>query len=556
LEKMHGGHQMVEILKQEGVKHIFTLSGRSITPLYDACLDAGINLVDTRHEQAAAHMAEGWSLLTGQPGVCSFTCGPGFTDAVTGIASAYMACTPMVMICGRSPLAEFDKTGIQDLDQIGIIKPITKWQGRVLEADRIAEYTSEAFRQMNTGRPGPVYLEVPFDLAFKELDPENVNIPSNFRTRHRPAGDPEAIDRAISMLEKAEKPVIVAGSGVWWSQACKELQEFVEASGIPVFTHNAARGAIPDDHELCFGWASPLGAGAAGPALHGCDVMLALGARFAVTLFFGRFRSNPAIIQVDIEGEEIGKNRSVDVGIVGDVKAVLQQLKAGWGQKRSLPWTDELKKEEAARRERASAETNSDKIPMHPMRLAREVSEFLDEDAVVATDGGELPFWVAPLFKSNYPGHFISSIQGRLGCIGVGIPYAIAARLAHPDKQVLLMVGDGSFGFNGFEFDTAVRHNLPFVAVVGNDKAWGMIKHGQELRYGHDRVVATELGPRRYEKVVEALGGYGEYVERPEDVKPALERAFASGVPACINVMIDPTVISRVTQAETASYKG
>lgn len=555
MEKMHGGHQIVEILKQEEVKNIFTLSGRSITPLYDACLDAGIRIIDTRHEQAAAHMAGAWALLTGKPGVCSFTCGPGFTDAVTGIASAYMSCIPMLAICGRSPFTEVDKTGIQDLDQIGIVRPITKWQGRVLEAHRIAEYTSEAFRQMNSGRPGPVYLEVPFDLAFKEFDSKTVNIPRDYRTRYRPGGDPAAIDRAISLLEKAQKPVIVASSGAWWSQAGGELQEFVEASGIPVFTHNAARGAIPDDHDLCFGWASPLAAGAAGPGLHSCDVMLALGARFAVTLAFGRFRSNPQIIQVDIEAEEIGKNRSVDVGIVGDVKAVLQQLKAGWGKKRSLPWVDELKKEEATRRERSLQEANSGKLPMHPVRLAKEIAEFLDKDAVLVTDGGELPFWAAPMFRSNYPGHFVSSIQDRLGCIGVGVPYALAARLAYPDKQVLLLVGDGSFGFNGFEFDTAVRHNLPFVAVVGNDSAWGMIKHGQELRYGADRVVATELGLRRYEKVVEALGGYGEYVERPEDVKPALERAFASGVPACINVPIDPTVISRVTMAETASYK-
>lgn len=555
MEKMHGGHQIVEVFKKEGVTHIFTLSGRSITPLYDACLDAGIRIIDTRHEQAASHMAEAWSLLTGQPGVGSYTCGPGFTDAVTGIASAHMSCTPMLTICGRSPFSEFDKTGIQDLDQIGIVKPITKWQGRVLETSRIAEYTSEAFRQMNSGRPGPVYLEVPFDLAFKEMDSKEVDIPDNFRTRHRPAGDPGAIDETIALLEKAQKPVIVAGSGVWWSQACQELQDFVEASGIPVFTHNAARGAIPDDHELCFGWASPLAGGAAGPALHGCDVMLALGARFAVTLFFGRFRSNPKIIQVDIEAEEIGKNCSVDVGIVGDVKAVLRQLNAGWGKRRSLPWIDDLRKEETDRRERVMEQANSDSLPMHPVRLAKEISEFLDRDAVVVTDGGELPFWAAPMFKSYYPGHTISSIQGRLGCIGVGIPYALAARLAHPDKQVLLLVGDGSFGFNGFEFDTAMRHDLPFVAVVGNDQAWGMIKHGQELRYGEDRVVATELGVRRYEKVVEAMGGYGAFVENPEDVKPALERAFSSGVPACINAMIDPKIISRVTMAETASYK-
>lgn len=555
MDKLHGGHQMVEILKQEGVKNIFTLSGRSITPLYDACLDADIRIIDTRHEQAAAHMAEGWSLLTGEPGVCSFTCGPGFTNSVTAVASAYMSCTPMLIICGRSPFREFDITGIQDLDQVGIIKPITKWQGRVLEAKRIAEYTSEAFRQMNSGRPGPVYLEVPFDLAFKELESEKVDIPRNYRTTHRPGGDPAAIDQALDLLEKAQKPIILAGSGVWWSQACGELQEFVEATGIPVFTHNAARGAVPDDHELCFGWASPLAGGAAGPGLHSCDVMLVLGARFTATLGFGNFHSNPKIIHVEIEAEEIGKNRSADVGIVGDCKTVLRQLMSGWGKKRSLPWVKELRTEEAKRRERVAELANSDKLPMHPTRLAKEVAEFLDRDAVVITDGGELPFWAATMLKSYHPGRFIASVQARLGCIGTGVPHALAARLAYPEEQVLLLTGDGSFGFNGFEFDTAVRHNLPFVAVIGNDKAWGMIKHGQEIRYGAGRVVATELGLRNYEKVVEALGGYGEFVERIEDVKPALERAFASGVPACINVMTDTKVVSRVTQAESAGYK-
>lgn len=364
-------------------------------------------------------------------------------------------------------------------------------------------------------------------------------MPRAYRTEARPYGDPAMVKAAVELLLKAQRPVVIAGSGVWWSQAGAELQEFIETMGLPLVLTGMGRGVVPEDHPLCFG---PNRVG-----VREADVILLIATRLNYSLAFGRpplFADKVKMIQIDIEASEVGRNRPIEVGIVGDVKGVLRQMTEeararGRGGKDS-PWVEQCRAYAQGRRERLRAELYSDKVPIHPLRLCREIADFLDRDATLVMDGGDITVFGATVLRVYEPGHWLDN--GPLGCLGPGLPFAIAAKLARPDKQVLLLSGDGSFGLNGMEIDTAIRHKLPVVAVIGNDAAWGMVKHEQEGHYG--RTVGTELRLARYDRMVEALGGYGEFVERPQDIRPALERAFASGLPACVNVGVDPAAVT------------
>ena len=526
------GRQIAAVLKQEGVDTVFTLSGGHILGIYDGCLREGIRILDFRHEQAAVHAAEGHALVTGRPGVAIVTAGPGVTNAVTGIANAFMSGSPVLLLAGHSPVAQFDMVPLQDLDQLDLMRPITRWARSVYLPERAAEYAAMAFRHMLDGEPGPVFLEVPIDVLNRPVDDERVRWPEGYRPHARPEGDAEQVSRAIDLLLGAERPVIVAGTGVWWSQAHEELQRFVEQSKIPVFTHLHGRGTVPDDHDLCFGPRPPL-------ATLDADVVLAIGVHFDFTLGYGRFGRETKVIQVDISGQRIGLNRPVDVAIVGDPKAVLRQLMSGFPNRSELAWTDALREIIAARREQDEALARSDAVPIHPLRLAREVRDLVDRDATLITDGGDISGFGNRMFRSYQPGHNLT-MATPLGCLGVGIPFALAAQAARPGKQVVVLNGDGTFGLNAMEFDTAVRHRLPILSVIGNDQGWGMIRHDWRRALGEGETAAVELGLRRYDQMVEALGGHGEYVERPEDIRPALKRALASGKPACVNVIVDP----------------
>lgn len=544
-----GGEMVARMLEQEAVHQVFALVGGHLDPILQGCVRHGIRIIDTRHEQAAGHMADGWARATGQPGVAIVTAGPGVTDVVTAVANAYMDAIPMVVLAGRSPLVDDETLPLQGMDQLGIMRPITKSARCATHAHRIPEYLAMAFREAVTGRPGPVFLELPVDVLFTPVEESRVEFPKSYRPQHPPAASPEAVEAALLMLAEAQRPLILAGGGVWFSGAQEELRQVAERLHIPVLANGKARGCVPEDHPLGFGGFGML----ANPLLgeNRPDAVLLLGAR--IGLFLGGKRSfiPPAakVAQVDIEGEEIGRNRAVDLGIVADCRRFLQQLleaseHASFPSRQ--PWIDALTAVRTAT-EGFLSQNIKDGSPIHPYRLAHEIAEALPEDGVLVADGGEIATWVDMAATIRRPGAWMT--HGYLGCLGVGLPFGLAAKAAHPDRPVLVVTGDGSVGLNFAEFDTAVRHNLPIVVVISNDQAWGMCKHGQELVYGKDKLVASELGPVHYEKAAEGFGVHAEFVDRGEEIRPALERAFASGRPACVNVMVDPDVISPITFA-------
>ncbi|MDZ4231113.1 MAG: thiamine pyrophosphate-binding protein [Dehalococcoidales bacterium] len=528
--KVTGGRLVVKALKQEGIECIFALSGRDIDPIFQACIDEKVRLIDTRHEQAAAFMAEGWARATGKPGVAAVTGGPGVANAFTSIWNASISLSPTIVLGGAVQRAELTLGAFQEMDSTLLVSPITKWRESIRDARRIPEYISMAFRQALSGRPGPVYLELPSDVLLDEV--EEAPLPVSYRTTARAQGDPALVKKAVEMLLNAKRPIVIAGSGVRWSGAGKELQEFIEMAKLPLTLTQMGRGVVPEDHPMCFG---PTRVGT-----KQADVVLVVGTRLNYALNYGRpalFGEGGKWIQVDIEPTDIGRNRPIDIGIMGDAKAVLGQMieeaRDRCKNRQELPWVEECRAYIRDRQKQLEVNMNSDSSPVHPARLCKEVRDFLDRDATIVLDGGDITLWGAAVLRSYEVGHWLDNTP--TGCLGSGTAFAMAAKAARPDKQVFLLNGDGSFGLNAMEFDTMVRHKLPVVCAIGNDGAWGLIKHGQQA-HGADRVIGTELGFVRYDKMVEALGGYGEAVETPRDIRPALERAFASGLPACINV--------------------
>ncbi len=531
--KINGGQLVAKVLKQEGVECIFTLPGGQIDPIFQGCLKEKIRVIDTSHEQTAIFMAEGWARVTGKPGVAAVSAAPGVTNAITGIYDALGTGTPIIVFGGRSPLSEFEMGSPLDLDSLPIAKTVSKWAISGYETRRVAEYVAMAFRQAVGGRPGPSYLEFPEDVLAAEVDEEKAVFPKDYRTTARVQGDPSYVHKAIELLLRAERPLVIAGSGVWWAQAATELQEFIELTKIPVACVDMGQGSLPADHPLCLGNNTI--------AARQADVILLLGTRVN-----SRFRrghppapsENCKWIQVDIEAAEIGRSRSIDIGIVADAKAVLKQMieetQDTYGERKELSWLEECHKQLRQREKKNEDLMNSNSVPILYTRLCKEINDFLDRNATVILDGGEIAAWGDRIIKSYQPGCKMGVGIGNTWTLGVGAAYAIAARLARPDKQVLLLSGDGAFGLNAMEFNTMVSNNLPIVCVIGNDGAWGMIKRSQQDK--GVEVIGTERSFVQYEKVVEALGGYGEAVEKPEDIRPSLERAFASGLPACINV--------------------
>jgi acetolactate synthase I/II/III large subunit len=539
----HGGHLAAAALKGEGVTHLFTLSGGHIAPLYDGCVDAGIRIVDFRHEQAAAHAADGWARVTGRPGVAAVTAGPGVTDAVTGIANAMYANSPMLVLGGKSPLGELEMGSLQDMDHVALVRPITKWARTCWETRRIADYVTEAFRHATAGRQGPVFLDIPLDVQFN-VWPSGVEVPESYRTEARAAGDPDLVKKAVRILRDAEHPVVLAGAGVRWSIAPEALIALSDAVKIPVFLNSLGRGCLPPDHPSFFSAARKY-------ALGKCDAVLALGVDWDFRLGFGRrLPEGVRVIQVDVDAEHIGRNRPVDVGIVGDPGRVIEQILAeGAGREDEPSWTGEVRDEDRRPIEEARAGMESDAVPIHPQRFAREIRDFLDRDAVVVGDGGDIVGISASIINAYRPGHWLD--PGPFGCLGVGPSFAVAAKLARPDSQVLIVYGDGSFGLNAMEYESAIRQGIPFVGVIGNDGAWGQIKVAQEALYGEGNAPAAVLSQEAgYERMVEGLGGYGERVTDPAEIRPALRRAFDAGVAACLNVLVDASLMRR------ASYLG
>jgi acetolactate synthase I/II/III large subunit len=534
---LNPGQQVAKVLKQEGLDLVFTLCGGHIVTVHEGCVEEGIGVIDVRHEQAAVHAAEGYAIATGRPGAAVLTAGPGVTNGMTGVASAFMSGTPIMVIGGRSPLGLFDKVALQDIDQSSMMRPICKWARTVHQARRAGEYVAAGLREMLDGRPGPVFIDIPLDLISEDVPIEQVAPFENYRTAARSCADPRDIERAVELLRGAERPVVLASSGVHWSGAHAELQRFIEHSRIPLFTINQARGGVPDDHELAFGPMPFLG-------LRDADVLLAIGVTFDYRLDFGVFERGLRVIHIDDDRRRIGLNRPIDLGIVADPKLALSQLTDAFSSRsRTLPWVEVLRARCRDRMRELDALAMVDSKYMHALRVAKEVDEFVARDASVIIDGGDIAMYSGLRIQSYLPGHTISTL-GPLGNIGGGIPFALAVQALRPGKQVVAIVGDGSFGLNAMEFDTAVRHNLPFVCVIANDGGWGNIRWPWKKRRKDGFSVGVELGFRRYERMVEAMGGHAEFVEHPGDLKPALQRAFSSGRPACINVLTDPAPTS------------
>jgi acetolactate synthase I/II/III large subunit len=552
MAKIDGGEMIVRALEREGIHEVFTLHGGHLDAIYAACMRHGFRVVDTRHEQAAAHMADGWARTTGRPGVAIVTAGPGVTDAVTGVANAFMDSIPMILIGGRSPLSDDDRLPLQAVDQMGIMRPITKWARSVTHTDRIPEYVAAAFRHAISGRPGPVFLELPIDVLFSRSEEDTVKFPEKYRPQSVPGPSRAGLRQALDWLKEAKRPAIFAGGGVWFSQAAEELVQFAELTHTPVMTNAKARGSIPEDHGLSFG-----GFGAIHPGVHAktggsADLVLMLGTR--IGLFTGGRNSvipaDARVMQVDIEPEEIGRNRDIELGIVADCGEFLRDaLDAIKGQKfdEHSEWRERLGAVRNGGRHRFDEALKPGAGPIHPARMAHEIAKLLNPNAIVVADGGETAAWMGNAWTARRPGRFLS--HGYLGCLGVGLPFAMAAKAAHPDEQVFCIIGDGSAGLNFSEFHTAAKNNLPITVVVNNDKQWGMSKHGQELMWGKGQHMATELGMVHYERAAEGLGAHGELVERAEDIAPAMKRAFGCGRVACVNIVTDPEVIEPGTLA-------
>jgi acetolactate synthase-1/2/3 large subunit len=563
MEMVSGGQLAAEALLERNVDCIFTLSGGHITPIYQYLENSKVEIFDTRHEQAAVFMAEAWGRLTRKPGVAMVTAGPGFTNALSAVANARFANSPLLLISGCVGIDCVEKLDLQDMRQAPVIEPMVKKALVCHKVERIPEFVDLAYRTAYSGRPGPVYLELPVDVLNASVQPDAVKKPYTHIESH--PVDLEKAEQILAMIQKATRPIVIAGSGAWYSDCGRELVEFVENTGIPAFTSALGRGTIPDSHALCFESSLAIRPGAALVANTGADLVIFLGARMSLYYIFGDLFSPEAkIIQVDIEPEEIGRNRSIDVAVVSDVREMLKACNRIIREnnigsdliKRFGEWVASLHQADQDGKSQAAPDWESDNVPIHPLRLAKEIDDFMNkDDDIVVGDGGDTQVWMGITRTARSPGHYLDS--GLYGCLGVGLPYANAAKFLNPDKRVCLVIGDGSVGFNFMEFETAIRKKLPIVVVISNDLGWGMIRHSQELRIGHAIEDGTFIGRVDYHKLVEALGGKGICVEKPSEIKPALAEAFESGKTTCINVLTDPTTVSpgSVALANLGSYK-
>lgn len=529
MAEVYGYELVARALKNEGADTMFFIMGGPMLGAQDACRREGIRMIDVRHEQAAAMMANAYARVTGKAGVCSTASGPAATNLLTGLAHALTDAAPIIALGGASPIHHFHTEAFQEVDQLSMMRPASKWAGQAISAKRIPEYINIAYRQAMNGRMGPSYLDLPGDVLYARVNEDEVVWPAPARTHHRVPGDPGLVQEAVNLLARAQRPVIVSGTGVIWSGASEEMTQFVNETGIPFYTTPQGRGVVPEDHPRCF-------LSARNMAFRDADVIMFLATRFNYVISHGqapRFNGDAKIIQVNIDPTEIGRNRAVDVGIVGDAKAVLGQMlnlvRGKFEPNKETPWITSLREQNIKGQSRMDPFLHSDEEPIHPLRLCKEVRDFLDRDAILVVDGQETLNYGRQSIPTYCPGHRLNS--GSFGTMGVGVPFGVGAKVGQPNKQVLVLHGDGSFGMNAMEMDTAVRHNIQIVTVISLNGGWTADPEGGKI--------GRDLGYKRYEKMMDAFGGYGEYVEKPADIRPALERAYASGKPAIVNVKTD-----------------
>jgi len=529
-DALHGGRLVAQTLRSRDVSHLFTLSGGHLFSIYDGCKAEGIEVVDTRHEQAAAFAAEGFAKATRTPGVCALTAGPGVTNGMSAITGAGYNNSPLVVLGGRAPEMRWGSGSLQEIDHVPFIAPVTKSAETVRETALIPEVTARAIDRALELPSGPTFVDYPLDVVFMEAAAEAPPAPER---APQPA---EGADRVAQLLVEAERPVIMAGTNLYWGRGEDALRELAEKLGIPVFLNGMGRGCLPADHELVFSRAR-------GKGLKEADVALVVGVPLDFRLGFGgSFGEETKIVQLDLAPSELKASRESELSLAGDIAATLSAIadQVPDDPIHDKGWADGLREAERELREAERADLDDERAPLHPLRIYRELGELLDRDAIVIGDGGDFVSYAGKVVETFEPGCWMD--PGPFGCLGAGPGQAIGAKIAHPDRQVCLLLGDGAFGFSGIEFDTMARHGLPVVGVIGNNGIWALEHHPMKFLYGYS--LAAELRPgTRYDAIAEALGCHAELVSTPAELRPALERAFESGRPALVNVLTDPEVV-------------
>jgi thiamine pyrophosphate-dependent acetolactate synthase large subunit-like protein len=535
MAEITGSEILAKCLKKEEVEHLFFIMGGPMLLAEATCIKEGIRMIDVRHEQAAAFMAQAYSRLLQKPSACMAASGPGVTNLVTGVANSLIDCCPVVAIGGSSPVSQFGRQVFQEIDQMAIMRGCVKYADRVHNLKRIPQQVNFAFQKSISGKPGPVYIDFPGDVLYQKIDESLVDWSFAGRPMldSRPLGNPTQIANMVDALANARQPILVSGSGVIWSRAWDEMQALVDKIGIPFYTTPQGRGVVPDDHPCSY-------LSMRSTAFREADVIIVLGTRMNYVIGHAappRFGANATIARIDIDPEEIAAAaRFVDIPIVGDCKMVLQQLIDGIGNRITTdtykPWRQKLAEGETAKRTGSGANKYAEDGDIHPLRMLEEIRNFAKRDAILCVDGQEVLNYGRQTMPTFAPGHRLNS--GPFGTMGVGLPFGIGAKIAKPDKQVIVVHGDGSFGLNAMELDTAVRHRVPILVIISLNGGW--TADPKRDKPGRD------LGYTRFDKMAEALGCYGEYVERPEDIRPALERAqrkVDEGMVALVNVKTD-----------------
>lgn len=534
-----GAELFVEAMLELGLHEIFTLVGDHLNEVLLEAARRGVRIIDMRHESAVTHAADVWARLWRRPALAMVTGGPGHTNAITGIATAFQAASPLIAVSGARPSGMADRQAFQDLDQVSIVRPVVKWAAQPARAEDLKFYLGRAYREAMAGRKGPVHLSIPVDLFRATVQhPTPMPLPVD-----PPAPTPEArtVETALGLLEKAERPVVIAGSGVWWARAGSELIEFAERTSLPVWTIAMARGLIPDDHPLAMGYADPALNRAALEAFQQADLALIIGKRLDYRLAFGGprlFAAGTRLIQVDIHEPELGMNRRLELAICADARATLRALLDVLGSKRwaARPWLEHVRELRARWRAKLSALAQQADPPMHPLAVFATLEQQLPRATLLSWDGGDFCHWGRAYLPARVPGGWVR--LGPLGTIGAALPNVVALKLAHPREPVVLISGDGALGFYLAELDTLVRHGLAVVIIVGNDAGWGIERELQRATSGQAETVACELRPTRYDVIMQGCGGEGEHVQTVNELRAALERALAAGVPYLIDVRV------------------
>ena len=551
-----GGHLVAKALKNEGVDTIFTLCGGHIIDIYDGCLNEDIRIIDVRHEQVAAHAADGYARQTGGLGCVVTTAGPGCTNAATGIATALRSESPVLHIGGQGALTQHKMGSLQDLPHVDIMAPITKFSASVRSTERVADMIAMAARECFAGAYGPAYLEIPRDVLDREIPIEQAVVPEpgHYRASTKSIGDPADIEKLADLLVKAERPCVLLGSQVYASRGHEAAIDLVRALNIPAYFNGAGRGILPPGDPHHFHRTRRM-------AFDKADVIVIVGTPFDFRMGYGkRLRDDAAVVQIDMDYKTVGKNRDISLGLVGDPGAVLAAVHAATtgrndnGADRRVAWLDELRAAEGKATDKLMPLFLSDSSPIHPYRVAWEINEFLNEDTVYIGDGGDVVTISAQAVQPRAPGNWMD--PGALGSLGVGTGFAMASKLAHPEKEILCYYGDGAFGMTAFDMETANRFGAPYIAVIGNNSAMNQIRYGQLAKYGEERGdVGNKLSDVPFSKFAEMLGGYGEEVKDPSEIAPALQRAReavrSDGRSAVVNIWVDPNEYAPGTKAQT-----